>query len=116
VSNVNIYRRKPEEREVPSVTVVKYAPPLDRNAWEDLRDVAELADCNAEVAEVTFQSGKPVLIAWWPQSWNGEPPEPEYVIVEPGEYLAFSPDARGGWLHNLSEAALVQYYDREGPA
>jgi hypothetical protein len=110
---MDVYREKPWTPPGDGRAVVqKYAPPLDRNAWEDLRDVAKLADCDAEVAEVTFRSGKRVLVAWHLRSWGGQPPKPSYTEVEPGEYLAFT----AGYLTCLSDKDLAEYYDKEGTA
>lgn len=108
---MDTYREKPWTPGE-TVCVQKYAPPLDRNAWEDLRDVAQLAGSGAEVAEVTFKSGKQVLVAWMMRSWNGRPLKPFYTEVEPGGYLA----CVNGYLVSLSDEDLAEYYDREGPA
>jgi hypothetical protein len=108
---MDVYREKPFTPPG-RAAVQRYAPPLDRNAWEDLRDVAELADCDAEVAEVTFRSGKRVLVAWHLRSWGGQLPKPAYTFVEPGDHLACT----NGYLTSLSDGDLAEYYDREGTA
>jgi hypothetical protein len=60
------------------VTAAKYSPPLSRNDFENLRDVAE-------VSEIIFKhSGKRVLLAWHPRASDNY-----YTEIEPGWYLAY---------------------------
>ena len=102
--SIHRYRRKPKPdiREDEQVAA-RYEPgtPLD-----DLLAVARMAD--GELAEVTFPSG-PVLLARFERFYDEHPSEIEYVAVEPGKYLAYSPGE--GFLYDTDEADWRQFYD-----
>lgn len=103
---VQRYRRKPDPPRREDQFAARYEPgqPLD-----DLLAVARMAGSEAEVREVVFPSGKQVLLAWYMRVPDAHLPEPEYVTVEPGDYLAFS---RSGWhLYDADDANWRQFYD-----
>ena len=102
--SIHRYRRKPEpggDREVQ--VAARYLPgtPLD-----DPLAVARMAD--GELAEVTFPSGT-VLLARFERFYDEHPSGIEYVAVEPGKYLAYSPGE--GFLYEADEANWRQFYD-----
>lgn len=109
------YRRKPENGAAVRVTTAPYSPPLDRLTFEQLREVARMADPEAEVQEVTFKTGSPVLLARYPYRWSRDEGEPltvtDYAEVEPGECLAYSHASRN--LFAVSASDLLDWYDRE---
>lgn len=104
--SVQRYRRKPAPRTDWDQLAARYEPgkPLD-----DLLTVARTADDEAEVCEVTFPSGKRVLLAWYTRYPDDGPAHPSFVTVEPGKYLAGR--AEGGSLYDASEGNWRQFYD-----
>jgi hypothetical protein len=107
--------RRIVHREDDTLTVARYSPPLSRNDFEELRDVAELADCAAEISEVVFKrSNKRVLLVWLPRVIDGEGSyRQDYTEVEPGDYLVY--DHGLGELLALGGRYLRQHYQEEGP-
>jgi hypothetical protein len=104
--SVQRYRRKPVREVLEDQFAARYEPgqPLD-----DLTAVARMAGDEAEVCEVTFPSGKRVLLAWFMRYGDHHPPEPDYATVEAGNYLACS-----SWresLYESDEADWEQFYD-----
>ncbi|HEX3388833.1 MAG TPA: hypothetical protein VHT94_07330 [Streptosporangiaceae bacterium] len=103
-----LFRRHPQRFAGERLTVALYSPPLARHQFEALRGVADLSG-DADVAEVTFRSGKRVLLAYcarYVTALNA------YVTVEPGRYLAY--DHATGYLSEASDADLADY-DQGGP-
>jgi hypothetical protein len=105
--------RRIVRHEQDTLTVAKYSPPLTRNGFEELRDVVELADCDAEICEVVFKgSGKRVLLACQPRvSDGGSGYWQDYTEVEPGEYLAY--DHADRELLAMTDEYLQQHYEEE---
>jgi hypothetical protein len=103
---VQRYRRKPIPGGNEDQFAARYEPakPLD-----DLRAVARMAGDEAEVTEVTFPSGKRVLLAWFLRYPDEHPAEPAYVTVEAGNYLAFSSGTYS--LYESDDANWRQFYD-----
>jgi hypothetical protein len=102
------YRRRPPRTAVGLVTLTRYQPPLKQITYEELRDVARLADDGAEISEVTFKpSGERVLLAR--HVYLGAA---EYVIVEPGNCLAFCHEEE--FLFEVSSADLKKMYEKQG--
>lgn len=104
--SVRRYRRKPKQSDHEDQFAARYEPgqPLD-----DLVAVARMAGSEAEVCEVVFPSGKPVLLARSIQSFGDALPKPAYEVVEAGDYLAFS--SRSDFLYNADDADWRQFYD-----
>jgi hypothetical protein len=103
---VQRYRRKPRQEDREDQFAARYEPaqPLD-----DLRAVARMAGDDAEVTEVTFPSGKRVLLAWFTRYDDHHPARLDYVTVEAGNYLSFS---SGGYsLYESDDADWRQFYD-----
>ena len=99
------YRRKPDpgDREDQQVAA-RYEPgtPLD-----DLLAVARMAD--GELAEVMFPSYGPILLARYKRYHDEHPSQIEYLPVEAGTYLAYSPGE--SFLYEADEANWRQWYD-----
>jgi hypothetical protein len=104
--SVQRYRRKPEREDREEQVAARYEPgqPLD-----DLAAVARMAGDEAEIREVVFPSGKRLLLAWFLRYYDEHPAKPDYVTVEAGEYLAYSPGE--GFLYDASEENWRQFYD-----
>ena len=104
--SVQRYRRKPVQNDREEQVAARYEPgqPL-----ADLTAVARMAGDEAEIREVVFPSGKRVLLAWFLRYYDEHPAEPDYVTVEAGEYLAYSPAE--GFLYEADEANWRQFYD-----
>lgn len=100
------YRKKPQPEFDGDQFAARYEPgkPLD-----DLRAVARMAGDEAEVIEVTFPSGKRLLLAWWLRYDDYHPAKPGYVEVEAGEWLAWSQGTCS--LYDSDEANWRQFYD-----
>jgi hypothetical protein len=103
---VQRYRRKPRQEDREDQFAARYEPaqPLD-----DLRAVARMAGGEAEVTEVTFPSGKRVLLAWFMRYDDHHPAKPDYATVEAGNYLAFSPGTYS--LYESDDGDWRQFYD-----
>lgn len=103
---VQRYRRKPVPGGNEDQFAARYEPaqPLD-----DLRAVARMAYDLAEVTEVTFPSGKRVLLAWFMRYDDHHPAKQDYATVEAGNYLAFSSGHYS--LYESDEAEWRQFYD-----
>jgi hypothetical protein len=109
---VQRYRPKPQPpRNDEGLTVARYDAPLTGDGLADLLSVARLNDDLAEVAEVAFPSGKRVLLARGVRRFDEYPSKPDYVTVEPGEYLTCG----GDWenLHSTGDAELARWYEPE---
>lgn len=104
---VQRYRRKPVQEDREDQCAARYEPGC---ALGDLTAVARMAGDEAEVREVTFPSGKRVLLAWWLRYSDHHPAEPGYTEVEAGNYLAYSPGT--GWLYESDDANWAQFYDQ----
>lgn len=104
--SVQRYWRKPQPTGREEQFAARYEPgqPLD-----DLRAVARMAGDEAEVTEVVFPSGKRVLLAWFMRYPDEHPAEPDYVEVEAGDYLGYSPVHY--FLYGTDDADLRQFYD-----
>jgi hypothetical protein len=87
------------------LTVASYSPPLGRHQFEALRGVSDL-NGDADVAEVTFRSGKRVLLVWCPR-YEDDITRNVYVTVEPGHCLAY--DHATGYLSEVSDEILADY-------
>lgn len=99
------YRRKPQQASDRETQVAaRYEPgaPL-----ADLLAVARMAD--GELAEVMFPSYGPVLLARFVRFYDEHPSQIEYLAVEAGKYLAYSPGE--GFLYEADEANWQQWYD-----
>jgi hypothetical protein len=109
-SEIQRYRRKPRKQtDDDSLIVARYEPgkPLD-----DLQRVAQMADGEAELAEVSLPSGT-VLLVRWTRVPDDHPSETDWEVIEAGGYLAFSDDR----LFGTDDADLRHWYDlveREG--
>jgi hypothetical protein len=103
---VQRYRRKPVREVSEEQCAAQYTPTL---MLDDLRAVARMAYDLAEVTEVAFPSGKRVLLAWFMRYDDHHPARPDYVTVEAGNYLAFSPG--GESLYESDDANWAQFYD-----
>lgn len=103
---VERYRRKPVQEAGEDQFAARYEPaqPLD-----DLRAVARMAGDEAEVTEVTFPSGKRVLLAWFTRYDDHHPAKQDYATVEAGNYLAFSPGTYS--LYESDDGDWRQFYD-----
>jgi len=103
---VERFRRKPkaDDREVQHAA--RYAPgePLD-----DLLKVARMADTAAELAEVRFPGGRQVLLVAWEKVPDDHPARIEYVTVDAGDWLAYSPG--NDFLYDSDDADWQQFYD-----
>ena len=78
---------------------------------EDLLKVAQMADPEAELAEVAFPGGRRVLLVVWTRvpDYDRSEEETEYETVEPGDWLAFS--SGSGFLYSSDDADWKQFYD-----
>jgi len=103
---VQRYRRKPVQEDREDQFAARYEPgyPLD-----GLRAVARMAGDGAEVTEVVFPSGKRLLLAWFLRYDDHHPAKPDYVTVEAGNYLAYSPGRES--LYASDDANWRQFYD-----
>ena len=102
--SIQRYRRKPEQASLDDQVTARYEPgtPLD-----DLLAVARMAD--GELAEVMFPSYGPVLLVRFRRFYDEHPSEIEYLAVEAGKYLAYSPGE--GFLYDNDDADWRQFYD-----
>jgi hypothetical protein len=103
---VQRYRRKPRQEDREDQFAARYEParPLD-----DLRAVARMAGDEAEVTEVTFPSGKRVLLAWFMRYDDDHPAKQDYATVEAGNFLAFS--SGNDSLYEADDGNWRQFYD-----
>lgn len=108
---INRYRRKPQEPDPgPSLTAVRYTPPLSRLDYEEFLEVARQADPHAEVSEVTFKTGGPVLVVRHEQIFDRHHPfQILYTVVEPGRWLTYS--HKSGYLDDFTNEALEHWYE-----
>lgn len=104
------FQRKPESRSADVQIAARYEPGGDLG---DLLSVARETGPEAEVTEVTFRSGKRVLLAWYMHYPDHHPALPKYVEVEPGDYLAYS--RYNDLLYDADEADWRQFYDEVTP-
>lgn len=104
--SVQRYTRKPEPRREEDQFAARYDPPCP---LDDLRAVARMAGDEAEVAEAVFPSGKRVLVAWFMRYDDHHPARPDSVMVQPGDYLAWSSGTYS--LYDADEANWRQFYD-----
>jgi hypothetical protein len=95
------YHRKPDPPPRGDVYAARYQPgqPLD-----DLREVAQMADSHAELAEVTLPSVTVLLIRW-----HNEHSDVDWEHVEPGHYLVYS--ATYDNLVSDTEQGLAYFYE-----
>jgi len=102
---VQRFRRKPRQEDREDQFAARYEPGAN---LIDLMTVAGMADSRAELAEVTFSSGR-VLVVRYERFHDDHPSETEYETVESGHYLAFS---SGGYsLYESDDADWRQFYD-----
>jgi hypothetical protein len=109
VMPVTTFRRKPGPRDDEDHVAARYTPgqPLD-----DLAQVASKADSylqDAELAEVTLQSG-PVLLVRYLWIQDDHPARPDYVVVESGQWLAYSPGS--DLLYTTDDDNWRHFYDQ----
>ena len=104
--SVQQYRRKPQQPRNEEVFAARYesGQPLD-----DLLSVACMAGTEAEVTEVTFPSGRRILLAWHLDIPDDHPSKPRYVEVEPGDYLAYS--RSNELLYDTDDDDLRHFYE-----
>lgn len=106
---VERYRRKPR---VATTADDQYAAPYQPGQpLDDLRAVAAMAD--GEVAEVTFPSGRTVLLACWMDVPDHYPAELRSEVVEAGNWLAYS--AGSDHLYETDQGDLRHFYDPVEP-
>jgi hypothetical protein len=105
MSDVQRWRRKPDQRDREDQIVARYEPgqPLD-----PLLYVARMADARAEMAEVPLPSGT-VLLVRWTRVPDDHPSETEYEVIKAAGYLAYSRDH--GSLYDTDDGDLRQWYD-----
>lgn len=106
------FRRKPTPGDNETQTAARYQPgqPLD-----DLAHVAHMADgyrADAELVEVPLPSG-PILLVRYQRMNDEHPSEIDYEVVEPGQWLAWSPEH--GFLYTTDDANWRQFYDQVTP-
>ncbi len=104
--SVQRFRRKPVQEYREDQFAARYEPGQSLDA---LRAVAAMAGDEAEIREVVFPSGKRVLIAWFMRCDDPRGFRPDYAMVEPGEYLAYSSENES--LYESDEANWTQFYD-----
>lgn len=105
---VQRYRRKPQpRREEDDIAAAKYDPPVTPEMSADLTEVAKLNDDLAEAREVSFPSGKRLLLVRYRQRFGGSQDKWAYVTVEPGCYLMFS----DGNLHTADDEDLARWFE-----
>lgn len=104
-SGVVRFRRKPADSEREQVAV-RWEP--DVTQLKDVLEVIRLADPHAQYAVASFGCG-PVLIIRY-TDMNGDRPCTEYEHVEPGQWLAFSPEHH--FLYETDDQDWGQFYDR----
>jgi hypothetical protein len=108
-SGIARFRRKQERRERDQVAARYEQPgyPLG-----DLLQVAQMADSGAQLAEADFPGHGRVLLVRYRKPYDDHPSQIEYQAVEPGQWLAYSPEY--GFLYDTDDADWRQFYDRVG--
>jgi hypothetical protein len=112
---VQRYRRKPvQETGREDQFAARYEP---RKPLDDLRSVARMADSNAMLAEVVYQSGGmfrnlagTYLIVVYARVPEERAAELDTVLVKPGDYLAYS--SGNDSLYESDEAQWRHFYDQ----
>jgi hypothetical protein len=100
------FRRKPERHERDQVAA-RWDPGEPDSALA-CKKVAQMADSGAELAVVTFATGRPVLIVRY-CNMSGDRGFTDYEHIEPGHWLACSD---GEFLYDTDDAGWAQWYDR----
>jgi hypothetical protein len=97
------FRTKPDMRDQEQLSAARYEPGQPLNAaWA----VAQMADQDAEVAEVPLASGT-VLLVRWAYHDGGGPPGEEFCVVRAPGYLAYS--VTHGLLFAVDDEDLQRY-------
>jgi hypothetical protein len=109
--SVKRYRRKPDRSDRDDrdeQSAARYDP---GRSLDGVMAVARMADSyrvDAELAEVMLPSG-PVLLVRYERAHDEHPSEIDYEVVEPGQWLAWSPG--NGFLYATDDANWRQFYD-----
>jgi hypothetical protein len=105
VTAVRRWQRKPGPEDLSACVTARYEPGLPLDA---LRSVAGLTDPHAEIAEVTFPSGKILLAFTWTEITDSGESHERGDFVRPGKYLAHGTSY--GHLYVTDDENLNQFY------
>jgi hypothetical protein len=103
------WRPKPVPRNGEDQVAAKWHVVRTDGEVDDLRQVARMADPEAGLAAVQFDTGPVVLVVRWLRTRDDGQPEIAYVVVEAGHWLAYDPGA--GFLYESTDGAWAQWYD-----
>jgi hypothetical protein len=101
------FRRKPERSHNDDQLAARYTPGSPLGGLLKVARESYLGD--AQLAVAKFASG-PVLVVRYTETFDDHPAKTAYVTVEPGHWLAYSPDS--GFLYEATDANWQQWYDR----